>query len=144
MPLAASIAGAALAAFALLVVLVRARRDRVYARLKRDVAADGLLAGEASVLFLGLKSRGGGQWRGNGALVATARELRFRGWWPARELVIARRDVVDVGSATSHAGRTVGMPLLVVRFRDPAGYVETAAWATRHLDAWVGALRGKR
>ena len=144
MTLAAWIAGSAVVAVALLVVLVRARRDRVYAGLKRDVEDDGLLAGEAGVLFLGLKSQGGRQWRGNGALVVTSKELRFRAWWPAREIVIARRDVVDFGGATSHAGRTVGIPLLAVRFRDAGGYVETAAWATRHLDAWVGALRGKK
>ena len=135
---------AALVAIAALVLALILRRNAIWERLRRDLGASRIVAGERTVLYLGLKSKGGRQWRGNGALAATSDEIRFRGWVLLREVRIPRRDVVDVSTTTAHAGKTLAMPLLAITFRDADGRVDVAAWATRDLDAWLAALGGRR
>ena len=98
----------------------------------------------ANVQGLGLQSRGRGQVRGNGRLVLTDVELRFRQWIPQRETTIPLAAVISVGTEGSWLGKWVGSKLLCVRWRTPDGSEDAMAWQVRDLDGWLGAIEAQR
>ena len=131
-----------LAFVALLFVLIMfpvARRAR---RLKAEMEAEVSDDAERSenVQGLGLESRGKGQVRGNGWLVLTADELRFRQWVPDRETRIPRAAITAVETDRWWLGKSVGVKLLIVRWRTPEGGDDAMAWRVRDVDSWLAAL----
>ncbi len=96
---------------------------------------------KANVQGLGLESRGGAQVRGNGWLVLTDDELRFRMWAPDRETRIPLAAVSDVGTEKAWLGKWVGRRLLRVRWREANGTEDAMAWEVRDLEGWLAALR---
>lgn len=84
---------------------------------------------------LGLESRG------NGWLVLTGDELRFRQWVPSRETRIPLAAITEVDTPRWWLGKSVGSRLLVVRWRTPEGGEDAMAWNVRDLDGWLAALR---
>ena len=135
-----------LAFVALLFALVMfpvARRAR---RLKAGLEAELGDTAERSenVRGLGLESLGPRQVRGNGWLVLTPDELRFRMWVPDRETRIPRAAVTTVETKRSWLGKWVGATLLVVRWRTPEGGEDAMAWHVRDLDGWLAALGAAR
>ena len=113
------------------------------ARRRRAAIEDELGAGILrmdNAQGLGLESRGRGQVRGNGWLVLTADELRFRQWVPQRESRIPLASITTVETRRSWLGKTVGSRLLCVRWRLPDGSEDAMAWALADLDAWLAAL----
>ena len=113
-----------------LVMLPIARRAR---RLQGELPADAIRTANAQ--GLGLESRGKGQVRGNGWLVLTEDELRFRQWVPNRETRIPLAAVTEVTTTRSWLGKSVGRKLLLVRWSEDA-----MAWNVRDLDGWLAAL----
>lgn len=93
-----------------------------------------------NVRGLGLQSRGKGQVRGNGWLVLTDDELRFKQWIPAREDRIPLAAITGVETPRVWLGKTVGRKLLCVRWRTPGGGDDAMAWEVRDLDGWLAAL----
>jgi hypothetical protein len=89
---------------------------------------------------LGLESRGKGQVRGNGWLVLTPDELRFRQWVPSRETRMPLAAITAIETPRSWLGKSVGRKLLVVRWRTPEGGEDAMAWNVRDLDGWLAAL----
>ena len=89
----------------------------------------------------GVESRGPFQLRGNGCLGASASEILFIMWWPRREIQIRRKDVLEVGRARSHLGKTIGRELLLVRFTNREGAPDSVAWWVSDLDGWKEVLR---
>jgi hypothetical protein len=124
--------------FALVMIPISRRSKRVAAEMEAQVG-EGERA--ENVRGLGLESRGPKQVRGNGRLVLTSDELRFRMWVPDRETRIALASVTDVGTERTWLGKWVGRRLLRVRWRTPEGGEDAMAWEVRELDAWVGAVR---
>ena len=124
------------------VFLARLRTQRAEAReaLERKLAGRRVLARDDRALYFGLGSRGGRQLRGNGCLAATDDEILFEMWVPRRSLSISRARVLAVEGARAHAGKTIGFELVRVRFREPDGREESAAWATREPALWLRAL----
>jgi hypothetical protein len=116
--------------FALIMVPV-ARRAR---RLKAELPADAVRVENAQ--GLGLESRGKAQVRGNGWLVLTEDELRFRQWVPNRETRIPLASITAVETGRWWLGKSVGRKLLVVRWDEDA-----MAWNVRDLDGWLAALQ---
>jgi hypothetical protein len=88
----------------------------------------------------GVESCGIAQIRGNGCLALTADEVLFVMWVPRRELRISRERISAVERAGSHLGKTVGRPLLRVRFADEVGRDDSVAWLVHDLPAWEAAL----
>ena len=117
-----------------------ARRAR---RMKAEMEAEIGSSAERSenVQGLGLESRGKGQVRGNGWLVLTPGELRFRQWVPDRETRIPREAITAVESDRWWLGKSVGRKLLVVRWQTPDGGADAMAWNVRDLDGWLDALQ---
>ena len=117
-----------------------ARRAR---RMQAEMEAEVGSSAERSenVQGLGLESRGKGQVRGNGWLVLTPGELRFRQWVPDRETRIPREAITAVESDRWWLGKSVGRKLLIVRWQTPGGGADAMAWNVRDLDGWLDALQ---
>jgi hypothetical protein len=131
-------------ALALAVTLIpiarRAKRQR--AGLEQELG-DGVRR-TANARGLGLESRGAGQVRGNGWLVLTPDELRFRQWVPQRDTRIPLDAVTTVETKRVWLGKSVGSRLLCVRWRMPDGTEDAMAWQVRELDEWLAELGGRR
>jgi hypothetical protein len=119
--------------FALILIPVSRRAKRLRAELEAELGS--AIERIENVRGLGLESRGSTQTRGNGWLVLTPGELRFRQWIPDRETRVARADVTAVETPKSWLGKSVGTRLLCVRWPGDA-----MAWEVRDLDAWLAAL----
>jgi hypothetical protein len=126
---------------ALALVPLRRRARRVTA--EADAEAGGDARRSEHVRGLGLESRGTAQVRGNGRLVLTEDELRFRMFVPDRETRIPLAAVTSVGSERTWLGKWVGRRLLRVRWTT-AGGENAMAWEVRDLDGWIAALGGER
>jgi len=98
----------------------------------------------ANARGLGLESRGARQVRGNGWLVLTPDELRFRQWVPDRETCIPLAGVTAVATPRWWLDKSVGSRLLCVRWRGADGTEDAMAWQVRDLDGWLAALGGER
>ena len=125
--------------FAVVLIPVRRRAKRQRAELEEELG-DGVTR-MANVRGLGLQSRGRGQVRGNGWLVLTPEELRFRQWVPQRETTIPLAAVTSVGTESTWLGKWVGRKLLCVRWRTSDGGEDAMAWEVPDLDEWLAALR---
>jgi hypothetical protein len=125
--------------FALILIPV-SRRAR---RMEREIGADlgDGVRRKANAQGLGLQSAGRGQVRGNGWLVLTDDELRFKQWIPAREDRIPRAAITEVSTPRVWLGKTVGRKLLCVRWRTPDGGEDAMAWEVRDVESWLSALQ---
>ena len=121
---------------------VSRRAKRVETGLEQELG--GSIRRSANVNGLGLQSRGRGQVRGNGRLVLTPEELRFRQWVPQRETTIPLAAVTSVGTERTWLGKWVGSKLLCVRWRTPDGGEDAMAWQVRELDGWLTAIDAQR
>ena len=129
-------------AFAVVLVPVSRHARRVQTGLEEELGDS--IRRSANVSGLGLKSRGRGQMRGNGRLVLTPEELRFRQWIPQRETTIPLAAVTSVGTERTWLGKWVGSRLLCVRWRTPDGSEDAMAWQVGDLDGWLAALHAPR
>jgi len=129
-------------AFAVVLIPFSRRAKRVQTGLEEELG--GAIGRSANVNGLGLQSRGRGQVRGNGRLVLTTEELRFRQWIPQRETTIPLAAVTSVGTERSWLGKWVGSKLLCVRWRTPDGGEDAMAWQVRDLEGWLAALHAER
>jgi hypothetical protein len=110
-------------------------RRKLGKQIRAKLAGRTIIRESIGANFFGLSSKGLAQVRGNGALVLTPDQLYFAMFVPRRELTIPLADIVSVSTPRSHLGKTVGMKLLRVDFRVPAGQ-DSVAWAVRDLDDW--------
>jgi len=139
------IVGGVLAAVGLMIFLLmrklRTLADAAEAELRADLEAADVLLSERSANSFGVQSQGVTQVRGNGVLLLTPRELRFRMWAPARRQDIPLNRIVGTEVARSHLGKTKGRPLLKVRFTNGQGADDSVAFLVgRGPKAWIEAI----
>jgi hypothetical protein len=115
-------------------------RRRVAAGVRARLGEDRILLIDDRANSFGVESAGATQIRGNGCLAATADELVFVMWIPRRELRIRRERITAIERANSHLGKTVGRPLLRLRYLDEAGRPDSIALLVRDLPAWEATL----
>ena len=127
---------------AVIVIPIRRRARQVEAGLEEDLGDTAERS--ATVLGLGLESRGPTQVRGNGRLALTADELHFRQWVPNRETRIPLAVVTAVETKRWWLGKSVGSRLLCVRWRTPEGGEDAMAWQVRDLDRWLADIAARR
>jgi hypothetical protein len=118
-------------------VVFKTIRRRAATEATSKLGAGRILAEEDGANFFGLGSKGGAQIRGNGFLGVSQEALLFVMWFPRKEIRIPRDRIVSVERANSHAGKTIGRPLLRVRFRNDVGEEDTAAWYVSDLQRWL-------
>ncbi len=128
--------------FAVVLIPVSRRAKRLRAGLEEELGDT--MRRIANVRGLGLQSRGHGQARGNGWLVLTREELRFRQWLPQRDTTIPLAAVTAVGTERSWLGKRVGSSLLCVRWRTAGGSEDAMAWEVPDLEEWLAALHAQR
>ena len=83
--------------------------------------------------FFGQESKGVAQLRGNGVMVITSSELYFQQLVTNKEWHIPFGTMQAVETAKSHLGKTVGRPLLKIRYVNPEGRIDTVAWWLRNV-----------
>ena len=125
-------------------VLIPISRRAKQAEAGLDEELGDSISRSANVTGLGLQSRGRGQVRGNGRLVLTPEELRFRQWVPQRETTIPLAAIISVGTERAWLGKWVGSKLLCVRWRSSDGSEDAMAWQVRDLKGWLAALHAQR
>ncbi|MFD4354508.1 hypothetical protein ACFWPX_18280 [Nocardia sp. NPDC058518] len=81
--------------------------------------------------YFGRAAKGGKQVRGNGALVLTDTRLWFRRAGSDDPLEIPLASITSVDIVRSHAGKSIGRPLISVSFDD-----DSAAWYVRDSAQW--------
>ena len=128
-------------AFAVVLIPVSRRAKRVRTGLEEELGDT--IRRSAKVSGLGLQSRGRGQVRGNGWLVLTHEELRFRQWIPQRDTTIPLASVTSAGTERSWLGKWVGSTLLCVRWRISDGSEDAMAWQVPDLEGWLAALNAE-
>lgn len=124
-----------------MVAKIAARNDELIAR---EFAGVEIERQSAIANFFGLESKGGAQVRGNGALVVTADRVWFQRLGAGAPIVIPRRDVKAAEVVSSHAGKTVGRPLLKLTFDDEHGGTDAVAWYVPDAESWAEALQPKQ
>ncbi len=77
--------------------------------------------------FFGLESLGQRQFRGNGILVLTEKELYFEMLLPKKEINIPLRNIVKIETPKSHLHKTKFKPLLKVIFKNDIGEIGSVA-----------------
>ncbi len=104
-------------------------------RIESRYRPDEVLLSEPAANCFGREAQGSAQVRGNGALVLTAEHLWFSLLVPANELTVPLAEVLDVQLVDGHLGKSVGLPLLRVRFRGVSGE-DAAAWLVADPERW--------
>ena len=89
--------------------------------------------------FLGVRSKGGGQIRGNGALVLTREQLFFVRAVPLKEFTLPLESIREVTLPRSFNGKSVLMPLLCVHYGSD-GVDDAMAWALKDPQRWKKAI----
>lgn len=101
--------------FILKVVFFSVRKN-LESKIQKRFDAKDIIGASTRTNFLGLKSLGGWQIRGNGALVLTKDELIFLRAVPEKEFVIPVKSISEISMPKSFNGKSVLAPLLSVRF----------------------------
>lgn len=105
-------------------------------------AKDDIVLEDSLANSFGLESLGATQVRGNGALVLTKTTLHFFQAVPERDVEIPLARIDEVGITRAHLGKTAGVDLLHVAFRDPVGKLDSIAWVVRpDAETWRTKLR---
>lgn len=94
--------------------------------------------------FFGQESKGVTQLRGNGIMVITSSEVYFQQLVTNREWHIAFGSIQEVETVKSHLGKTIGRPLLKIRYINPEGRIDTIAWWVRNLDEVLQTIESLR
>ncbi|MCQ3930649.1 MAG: hypothetical protein DPW16_09320 [Chloroflexi bacterium] len=94
--------------------------------------------------FFGQESKGVTQLRGNGIMVITSSEVYFQQLVTNREWHIALGSIQMVETTKSHLGKSIGRPLLKIRYINPEGRVDTVAWWVKNLDEVLQTIESLR
>jgi hypothetical protein len=104
-------------------------RDSLEQRIKHRYSdPDALVSVNYEVSSFGVRARGLGQWKGNGALAVTRDELRFFQFLPQRELSLKLARVTGLRLVRSHLGKATTSELLRVEFSTERGPGAVAFW----------------
>ncbi|MBI5929246.1 MAG: hypothetical protein HY862_08055 [Chloroflexi bacterium] len=94
--------------------------------------------------FFGQESKGVVQLRGNGVLAITTSEVYFELLAPRHAWRTAIGNIQAVETVKSHLGKTVGRPLLKIRYINEQGRTDSVAWLVPNLEAVIQTLEGLR
>jgi hypothetical protein len=111
------------------------------ARLRRRFPRSRVVGTSYLVTYYGLESQPAGPLRSLGAVVLLKDGLFFRARVSGLELSIPAADILSIGLANTHRGRTLRQYVVAIRFRNPEGQGETAAFRFAQPGRWLTALR---
>jgi hypothetical protein len=123
-----------------LVAISRWTARRVRAMQERFPQA---LRVEAAALF-GQESLGKTQMRGNGVLALLPDQLVFERMAARRDYVIPLAQITGIENPKSYLGKSRGVPLLKVVWRDDSGKTDSIAWQVSGLSDWQAHIEAAR
>lgn len=126
-----------------LILFVSQRAKKVAAEVVEQLGGDDVLLLDDRANCFGVESRGATQLRGNGCLALTADEIVFVMWVPRREVRMARHSITSIEAVKRWLGKTVGRPLLCIRYVGAEG-PDAVAFLVRDLAAWQTSLDDHR
>jgi hypothetical protein len=121
-------------------------RKKLTSLVEQRFAGKQIIMKALNANFFGVKSKGQGQIRGNGALVLTTDQLWFFLAAPTREISIPLDQITMVETSRSHLGKSIFRPLLLVTCFYQ-GKSEQIAWYVPEPLKWKAAiedLKGKQ
>ncbi|NEQ72844.1 MAG: hypothetical protein F6K23_07020 [Okeania sp. SIO2C9] len=105
-------------------------------RIQEQFPTEEIVRSEQTANFLGLKSRGRGQIRGNGVLALTRKELWFSRFVIRDDISIPTESIQEVRLVDSHLGKRIfGRQLLYVCFLT-SDTIDAAAWLVADPYGW--------
>lgn len=117
--------------------------SRIRKKLQKSIAEnfkkEEILGATTRANFFGIKSKGGKQIRGNGALVLTRKQLYFIRAVPRQEYNIPIGSVREVSLPRSFNGKSALVRLLCVHYGTEYGE-DAIAWAIRKPRQWKEAI----
>jgi len=120
------------------IVFLRIREAR---KVLRKFPRERIVLTSFAVTFYGLESEPSGPARSVGALVLSKDGLYFRGRVTHRELTIPGSAILNIDATNTHRGRTLRLYVLAIRFLNPEGKGETAAFRVLRPARWIMAIR---
>jgi hypothetical protein len=134
-----SISAGVLGLLILLNIIMAATRKKMEQAILQKFNKEDLLAANPRANFFGMKSKGGRQIRGNGALVLTKNELYFLRACPEMEYRIPIEKITGVSLPKSFNGKSIFYPLLCITYQADNGE-DAMAWAVREPKKWKAAI----
>jgi len=110
-------------------------RKRMEVAIREKFEQREIIRSTPSANFLGVKSKGGMQMRGNGALVLTGNELYFLRAFPEKEFRIPIETITAVSLPKSFNGKSRFSPLLCVNLVVDDGE-DSMAWSVKQPREW--------
>jgi hypothetical protein len=110
-------------------------------RLRRKFPPQRLVRTSYLVTYYGLDSQPAGPQRLQGAAALLQDGLYFRARVTGFELSIPAAAILNIGLTNTHRGRTLRQYVVAIRFRNPEGQGETAAFRFAQPGRWLTALR---
>lgn len=95
-------------------------------------------------LMFGQESKGVTQFRGNGTLLLTERELYFRKWITNIEHIIPLGSIISIERPRVFLGKTYGKPLLKINYQRDDGQRDSIAWYVRDLESAIAQIEAMR
>ncbi|MEC9487953.1 MAG: hypothetical protein UMV23_00465 [Halanaerobium sp.] len=117
-------------------VIISILERRNIQRVKDKFGPENIIAISSSANFFGKTSKKFSQIRGNGVLALTAREIYFRMWLPAKEIIIPLENVKEVEKVRFHLGKTKLRQLLKITYLNETGQEDSCAWLVKNLESW--------
>lgn len=114
---------------------IKRKRAEQISEVKEKFDEKDIVFSDYSANFFGKKSDGISQIRGNGIFLVTEHEIYFFLLMPRKEVCIPVKQIIAITSETSFLGKSKFRPLLVIKFEDSAGNIDSAAWLIRDLSS---------
>lgn len=125
--------------FSILGIVYAAIRRKLEKIILERFSKEEILGATTRANFLGVKSKGGAQIRGNGAIVMANDGLYFIRAFPLKEYMIPRGSIRRVSIPRSFNGKSVLAPLLCVHYHTEHGE-DAMAWALKDVIKWKAAI----
>ena len=124
-------------------IVVKQMKAKLMAEVALRFDPEHVIHGPEMVNFLGLKSEGMGQVRGNGVLILSREGLWFKRGAPEREYTIPLGSIQQLSTPKWFLGKSKGRKMLCVHFSGPAG-ADEIAFLARDLNVWIEKIEGVR
>lgn len=134
-----TIAVSVIVGLSLLYVIMGLVYSRIGKELQKHIADrfdnEEMLGATTRANFFGIKSKGGAQIRGNGALVLTMNGLYFIRAVPQKEFKIPIKSIRHVSMPRFFNGKSAFVPLLCIDYDTEYGE-DSVAWALKDAGKW--------
>ncbi len=133
------LAAGVLALFFLLGLMQKILNGNLKKRVAQRFDSKDIIALSTRANLMGVKSKGSGQVRGNGAMVLTRDNLLFIQAFPKKEFEIPINAIKKISLPRAFNGKSVIAKLLCVHY-EINGQGESIAWAIKDSHDWKQAL----